>query len=180
MSRQWNLGSGDVHFVPAQDGVGILLSPQVIKSGNILLGLPGLDPAHLDGVDQLGDLRRIPGVWGGRRGEEKSFPSFSSHWSFSFLLSFSLLIIPLGSSQSPHPIGIFPISSAFHPHPTWIFPTFTSHWDFPNPLNPLGSFHPLQLFPPRHPTRIFPSSSSHPDLSSLPIPPGLFHPPHPT
>lgn len=56
MPRQLHLGGWDVHLVAAQDGVGILLGPEVVVRRGAVLGLTGLDPAHLDGVDQLGDL----------------------------------------------------------------------------------------------------------------------------
>jgi len=52
------------------------MGPEVVVGRRVVLGLPGLDPAHLDGMDQLGDLwgraRSSPGATGPHRlGEEE-------------------------------------------------------------------------------------------------------------
>lgn len=71
MARQLDLGCRNMHLVSAQDAVGVLLGPQVIELQAALLGLPGLDPTHLDGVDQLGHLQGTGDEGGSRRRREK-------------------------------------------------------------------------------------------------------------
>lgn len=46
-----------MHLVPPQYGVGILLSPQVIVTWSVISGLPGMYPAHLNGMNQLRYLK---------------------------------------------------------------------------------------------------------------------------
>lgn len=59
MPWQREPGGRDVHLMPSQDGVGILLGPKVIEGGRcVLFGLAWPDPAHLDGVNQFGDLQK--------------------------------------------------------------------------------------------------------------------------
>lgn len=56
VARQGQLGSRHVHLVTSQHSVGVLLGPQVIEGRGGVPGPARLDPAHLDGMHQAGDL----------------------------------------------------------------------------------------------------------------------------
>lgn len=66
MSGQRHLGGGQVHLVPGQDGR-IISGPQVVILSVLVpfrvLDPSGLDPAHLDGMDQLRDLLLLQQRW---------------------------------------------------------------------------------------------------------------------
>lgn len=56
MSREGDLGGGQVHPVSGQDGR-VLVGPQVVVAPPVgIIPPPRPDPAHLDGVDQSGHL----------------------------------------------------------------------------------------------------------------------------
>lgn len=61
MAWQSHLRSRDVHFVASQDGIGVLLCPEVVVLRCGLLRPAWLNPAHLNGMNQLANLMAAQG-----------------------------------------------------------------------------------------------------------------------